>query len=151
MFRILKEMAKDLAGIRKDIESKEEQIRIHLLMIYVYPNGNIKHWEDEIFDFLHEIPRLKRKSSNNGLIDKKQFLRFSWYIYEDVLIERFQTYIKNIEYKENKKITLKNPNPEVYYNFVKDYYFWLADKLTTIGEVTEKEVVDKIEELRKNF
>lgn len=153
MLRIINEMADDLQGIKLRISSKIDMIKLHLLMIYVYPNGNIKHWEDEIYNLLNEIPRRKKKSSNYGYITKEQFLDFSWNIIEDDLKSKFKSNLRTVEYKEGRKIQIKNPNPDLFYEFVKRYLYWLAEEMTERGEdngvVDEKQVVEEIERLRK--
>lgn len=149
MFKIITEMAEELREIGRDLKSKNEIVIEHLLMIYLYPNSkHINHWEREVRSFIDKVSKVKSK---NKYPTQKQILNFTWFIFEDVLIERFNVYVDDIEYKENKVKEIDNPDPQVFYNFVKEYFYWLSDKLSIKGYIERQETINKIEELRKNL
>lgn len=149
MLKILREMAYDLRKIEETVYSKTSMINMHLLMIYCYPDSTaINHWKSEIWNFLNDVAKIKGK---NKYPTQKQLLSFSWDIFEDCILEQFDVRIKNIESKESKKITLRNPNSKIYYNFVKEYYYWLTKELSLKGIVSKDDIDNKIDELRKKL
>lgn len=136
----------------------EDELLNNLFEIYYLTNVNnlkgckieeqeikIKECEKEVCRCLHDIPNIKRIFRKPRKITQKEFLNRTWFKFRKSLKK---IYFENLKNKDFNEVKLSYDN---YYNFVKKYYYWLSKELPIIGMVCCKDVVNKLEELRKEL
>lgn len=131
--------SKKLKDIAADLDEKAEQIIIHLIKLYLYPNNeSVSHWRKEVYSFLYTIPSVKGKSK---LPPASFIMRYTW----DVDKQWLPSYIKHVvgEYG--------SPDFEYIENDISDiceaYFTWLADKLSTEKILSRTDVYNELENL----
>lgn len=126
------EMARSLAEVKQVVYSTNNQIRMHLLCLYLWGNNSQtkNHWISETVGFLPDISKVKGRSTNKGFLTQKEILDQSWNSFEDVIVEHFSSLIKLAEMKENLKAP-KNRDAKKYYSMVKEYYYEMSNQLSS--------------------
>lgn len=98
--------------------------------------GLIRHWEYEVYYLFHNIPKLK----NNKFPSKDFIFKTLWNHYSD----RLFTFIDKAQDEEpNEKLKLQLNFTQIFLN-TKDYFEWIADKLSKQGRVSSTEVYNKL-------
>lgn len=154
LFEVLQrynEMADDLSRIENALRSSEQQRIENLLQLFVWRDSSIiSHWGDELYAVCHDVNKTKSK---NKYPKEKFILQHLWGCWEDCYSNRIDNYIDDVEIKENKNNTSKRYvrvpkfSKDNFYNFMKDYHYWLASCLSKNGSVSRITVKNKIKEL----
>ena len=146
--RRLQEMSENKVQIRQDIVNVEDKIIEHLLKCFLYKNtmNNLKHWEGEIYSFLHRVPKLKntKKYPSYKLLYNFTIER----IYDDI-DNIINLTISNLEFKNYPKVN--NINKENLGKAILEYYDWLIEKLSKNGGIVFSSVCNKIDELISKY
>ena len=155
MLQLYNEMADDLPRIENALRSSEQQRIENLLQIFVWRDTTtVSHWGDELYAACHDVSKTKSK---NKFPKEKFILQHLWGYWEDCYYNRVDNYIDDVERKENKNnnskkyIKIPNFSKANFYNFMKDYHYWLAACLSKNGSVSHPIIKNKIKELLNKY
>ena len=129
--------AKDKMKVLDKLEDQSEPLIKHLVKYFLYPNHlSSSHWGDEIFSFLNNVSKLKKK---NKRPTSEVILKSTWNVYEDSILEYIPTVQEDygISYVDSKTV----------YNDCKQYMVWLAEKLSDVGSVSRNSCKCKLKEI----
>ena len=127
---------------RKDVAAELEQITRplvqHLIKLWLYPNSSsANHWKQEIYNLLHNVSRLRgtNKFPTSSFILKNTI---------DVNSSSIPIWVEIIQ-DDYDKVECSTPELVI---AVKEYYAWLANKLSQQGEVSRTAIYNKLSELK---
>ena len=141
MFRYIVGMALDRKSIYDSLVDCGDQISKHIVKILMYPHATtIRHWEAEIYSFLHIVKRLKGSKKRPS----SKFIAEALSTSNDILSEIVKVVADEEWQFEPVSIDLKRVE-----SVVIEYQKWIAEQLSSKGYVTSSEVVSKLEELRE--
>lgn len=146
-WKYLSEMADGIAQIRADLRNCSTTLRIHLTMVYLYPdNINVNHWKNEIVGACNSVSKAK----NNNKYPKASVIYHElWGYYSDGFFDKVSKSVDSI--CDREALPYPSFNPLDLYTFLDHYYRWLSNTLQSEGEVSSPEVKHKIDELIKQF
>lgn len=142
MYKLIRCMSKSSRDIGAELDEKARQVVVHLIKIYMFrERGNLIHWMDELFGFLHSVSRLKGK---NKFPSSEFIFRNMW---EGQKI-RFHRLVSQVYSKYSKAYEPYDVTEDEIEDFVVSYLHWVADELSKYGELLDSEsCVDKVKEL----
>lgn len=125
------------AEIYRDIRSKSSIVIEHLIKVFMYPDSNGRnYWKQKIHAAMSRVPKLKRTKKYP---ESKNILKYSWNVWKDSIDDMIQ--VIETDYGPS------NIDSTMVYNKIYEYLDWLADKLTSSGYVTSKQIYIKIDSL----
>lgn len=136
----LLEMSKPIQDVKQLLHDSEEQRILNLMQIFIIRGNTINHWINELYGCCNRTYKLK---SNNRFLGKKSLENILWFEWEDCFYNWLPGYLFLVAKKEGKT-ELPEFDEERLYQFMKDYHLWLAEQLSAKGQVSLKEVKDKI-------
>lgn len=114
----------------------------HLMKIQIFDSDErlIDHWKHEIYSLFNNIPKLK----NNNKFPSKDFIfKILWEHYGD----RLFTFIDIAQDDEpNERLKSQLNFTQITLN-TKNYFEWIANKLSTQGKISSMEVYNKLWEI----
>lgn len=140
--------AKAMRDIESDLVNHVDQIEENFIKLLIAPQATTRnHWQGEIASQIHKI----RKSKGAKTFPDASKI-FRW-LYTDQLVE-----LQDLKYFRNTVLFICDvenfdiPNDLVSLNHklcavLKDYYTWLASKLSTEGSIPRSEILQKLDEL----
>lgn len=137
---------------KRDIETKFA-VKIsdtveHLFKLYLMPNHSSRnHWEGEIFGFIHKVEKLKR---TNRYPSAQEIYKWTYDKVQDIVTDKKQMSIEIRDVCERYNMDITIPIEEIMNAFNElcvDYFHWLADRLSTDGSVTSRDVYAKLDSL----
>lgn len=114
----------------------------HLMKIQIFNSdkGLINHWKHEVYSLFNNIPKSR---VNNKFPNKDFIFNTLWEHYGD----RIFTFIDIAQDDEpNEKLKSQLNFTQITLN-TKNYFEWIATKLSTQGKVSSTEVYDKLWEI----
>lgn len=151
MIIFLTEFAEQRKEIERELKARTVKIIEHLLYLVLDKNNSASnHWKSEIHAFIYDIDIQK----GNKKLPKEKFIYASTYgkRQDRVTDEKWLTVaIKTACQKEHFNNTKDVFTVMSELDFVcTEYFRWLANELSTVGNVAPDDVKDKIDELLKN-
>lgn len=146
-YRYMREMADRLVDIKQDLRNCSENLRDHLIMLFMFRNNvNVNHWKNEVYGACHSVSKAK----HNHKYPKSSFIyQELWGYYEDGFYDKCYSHVESLEDKENLVAPLFEPT--VMYHFLDSYFVWLSKSLSARGEVSSKEIKSKIDALLTDY
>lgn len=127
---------------RKDVAAELEQLTRplvqHLIKLWLYPSSpSANHWKQEVYNLLHNVSRLRgtNKFPTSSFIMKNTIDVNSSSI--PIWVEIIQDDYDKVECSISELVIA-----------VKEYYAWLAKKLSQQGEVSRTAIYNKLSELK---
>jgi hypothetical protein len=129
--------------IAEDLEANVRNIIMHLIKLWRYPNAlEVNHWRQEVYNFLNQVGRLK--SSNK--YPSVNFIMKNTFDVNKPDIPKWLNSISHV-YDEDFESTGIREDTELMSERIKEYFEWLASKLSDEGNVFSKYVYSKLKEL----
>lgn len=126
------------------LDAVSEQIWLHLLKIFMYPQSEAQaRWKHELWALLFRVDKLK---GSNKFPSAAFILAHTW----DEIEDSFYSVIPLIE--EDMGISQAiDPFKGALYDAVRDYFLWLAQALSSRGLISASECNEKVEALRTKY
>lgn len=139
----LKEQALRKSKIEDSLINVTKMINTHLIKCFIFQNstGDLNHWCSEVSAFLPYIPRLK---GTNKYPSSKFILKNTIECYIEDLKTIIDTTYDNLIFDGYKE---KEYNKDKVYDKICEYYNWMANELSTTGDLSKRKVYNKIKEL----
>ena len=136
-FQIITEAARRNNEIKDKILFQQDECIMHLMCMFLYRDDEncLNHWPTEIRAFISKISKTKSSKKFPTYNQLYEWLMSSW---ADCFDIQYRAFLEDIEDKENKYIPQFNLNNM--YNFIYDYFDWLAKHLSQYGLVTRDDV-----------
>ena len=132
---------------RKDVASKLEEttrpLCKHIVKLCMYSDKPeyVNHWKQEVYDILHNVSRIKGRN-------KFPSSKFILYNTINVNIYLLDSWIKIIKDDYSKQLGLPINEDEIKIRkCLLDYYEWIANMLSTQGEVSRLSVYTELDRL----
>lgn len=133
-------MSRNKKDIKYYLQDRADKVFVHICKILLYPKSPyVGHWEHEIYAFISNIQKLK----GSNKLPSKSFI-------QNILLQELDSmigiYMKQaIADEDDADFTDVD---ESYANKIcEQYVIWLAEKLSTDGFVSNKDVKAKLHEL----
>lgn len=134
--------AEHRSKILSRVSTMSAEVVEHLIKIFIYPDKiEVEHWEQEVFAFLHQIPKIK----SGKYPSKDSLMKNSWWVHEDSIFDVCKAVISEYGYEIDFSTVSEACN--FCYNKIYLYFDWLTDCLSVRGRVNRNEVCNKIDEL----
>lgn len=139
MYRYIKAMSDKRADVRNELKYAGEQIALHLLKLLMYPDAQERnHWKQEIYAFLHKVPKLKKTNK----WPEQEFIFEAVSVYDDVV----DNLILEVQ-DEEEQLTPINIDVVKAQQVLIEYHSWIAQELSQYGILRRQSVYDKLDEL----
>ena len=133
-------MSRNKKDIKYYLQDRADKVFVHICKILLYPESPyVDHWEHEIYAFISNIQKLK----GSNKLPSKSFIQN---ILLQELDDMVDIYMKQaVADEDDANFT---DISESYANKVcEQYVIWLAEKLSTDGFVSNKDVKSELNEL----
>lgn len=133
--------SKKLKDIAADLDEKSEQIIIHLIKLYLYPeNDSVLHWRQEVYNFLYTIPSIKGK---NKLPSADFIFKNTWETGKQWLSSYINHVIGEYGYPDSDT----DYSPQEISNVCEAYFTWLSEMLSTNKIISRQDVYAELSAL----
>ena len=133
-------MSRTQKDIKYYLQDRVDKVFVYICKILLYPESPyVDHWEHEIYAFISNIQKLK----GSNKLPSKSFI-------QNILLQELDSmidiYIKQAIADEDDADFTDVDEP--YANKIcEQYVIWLAEKLSTIGFVSNQDVKSELNEL----
>ena len=139
MYRYVVGMSDKRSEIRNQLKYAGKQVALHLIKLAIYPDAQERnHWKQEIYAFLHDVPRLKKSNK--------------WPEF-DIIFDALSVYDDIVDnlvlevYDDEESLTPSELSAEKLEEMLLTYHAWAAHKLSKNGILRRQDVYNKIDEL----
>lgn len=128
---------------RSEIAARlEENTRIlmkHLIKLWMFPTASdVDHWRKEVYSFLNHVPAMKGVNK----LPSSEFIFKNTFVANEKFIENLYKIVYQ-DYAESYALARTGCN-EVH-QIIEDYYKWISDTLSQLGDVGYTDVLQELE------
>ena len=133
-------MSRTQKDIKYYLQDRADKVFVHICKILLYPESSyVDHWEHEIYAFISNIQKLKG-------FNKLPSISFIQNILLQELDSMIDIYLKQALADEDDA-DFADVDESYANKICEQYVIWLAEKLSTDGFVSNKDVKAKLHEL----
>ena len=142
-------MAETKARIESEMSGRSlSRALTHILCIILAPDSQtVNHWMNEIYAFRHDIDKLKGK---NKFPSANEIYKWSYNKKQDLITDVNWMKLTIEDVKDNENISdSRSPATisKIMDSICVEYFKWLAENLSKVGVVSNRQVHEKLNEL----
>ena len=139
IFRPVIGMSMPRKQIASNLSNRSGDLLRHIILYLCSNDAGLKnHWANEIYSFIHDVPKLKgtnRYPSTSFIFDNTYEI---WY-------DSMEPGVQKLFQQEHMKYDVQRIKTAI--AVAKEYFLWLSEQLSSSGSVTNQEVRQKLESL----